>query len=101
MGFRRLRMTILRFSFAAVAAATLFCGPVHAEPNPSFPRITQARDATACRQALVVAQRAFASAAARPAAAAPVILPEKKPDFGILLAPDAHDPEGDSMIVDD
>ena len=28
-------------------------------------------------------------------------LPEKKPDFGILLAPDVHNPEGDSMIVDE
>jgi len=95
-------MTILRFLFAAAAVSALFCGPIRAKPNAqSFPRITQTRDASACRQALVVAKRAFASTAARPADAAPVILPGKKPDFGILLAPDTHNPDGDSMIVDE
>src|SRR5689334_9926871 len=92
----------LRFSFVPLAALTLFCGPIRAGQNAqSFPRVTQAKDAAACRQALVVAKRAFDSTAVRPASAAPVILPEKKPDFGILLAPDLHNPDGDEMIVDE
>ncbi|MBV8837591.1 MAG: hypothetical protein JO000_13700 [Alphaproteobacteria bacterium] len=99
-------MTIFRScllaSFASAAALALFCGPIRAEQNAqSFPRITQAKDAKACRQAFAVAKRAFASTAARPADAAPVILPEKKPDFGIVLAPDLHNPDGDAMIVDE
>jgi hypothetical protein len=58
------------------------------------------KDAAACRQALAVAQRAFNTTAAKPADAAPLILADGQPDFGILLAPGAHTPDGDEMIVD-
>jgi len=94
-------MTILRFSFAVISALPLFAGPVLAGPSPkSFPRITLAKDARACGQALAVAKRAFDSTATKVGDAAPVILNDKKPDFGILLAPDIHNPDGDEMIVD-
>src|SRR5689334_22333196 len=93
-------MTILRFSLL-IAVAVLLTGPALAEPNAAIPRIHEAKDAKACRQALAVAQRAFASTAAKPADAAPLILTNKKPDFGVLLAPDAHNPDGDDMIVDE
>jgi hypothetical protein len=92
------------FRFLALAAAVLpFWGSVAAAQSraEAFPRITQARDAKACGPALVVAKRAFSSTAAKIADAAPLILADKKPDFGILLAPDAHTPDGDEMIVDE
>lgn len=91
-------MTTLRFS---LLIAVLLTGPALAAPVAAFPRISEAKDAKACRQALAVAQRASASRAPKPADAAPVILTDKKPDFGILLAPEAHNPEGDDMIVDE
>ena len=95
-------MTILRFSFAVMTAIALFGGPVLAGSKADlFPRITQAKDAKACGQALAVAQRAFESTATKVGDAAPVILKDKKPDFGIVLAPDVHNPDGDEMIVDD
>ena len=80
----------------------LLGAPARAQPHrEAYPRITQAKDAQACRQALLVARRAFDSTAAKTADAAPVILNDKKPDFGILLAPDVHNPDGDEMIVDE
>lgn len=91
-------MTILRFS---LLLAVLLAGPALAGSNAAFPQIKEAKDAKACRQALVVARRAFASTAPKPADAAPLILTDKKPNFGILLAPDAHNPDGDEMIVDE
>jgi hypothetical protein len=94
-------MTVLRFSL--VLAAALSCaGPALARASAApYPRITQARDAKACGQALAVARRAFASAAPKLADAAPFILNENKPDFGIMLAPAAHNPDADDFILDE
>jgi hypothetical protein len=50
---------------------------------------------------LAVAKRAFESTATKVGDAAPAIRNGKKPDFGILLAPDLHNPDGDEMIVDE
>ena len=93
-------MASLRFLLALIVALA-WAGPALARTDLPYPRISQANDATACRQALVVARRAFDSTAAKTADAAPLILTDKKPDFGILLAPGAHSPDGDEMIVDE
>ncbi len=94
-------MASFRFSRGLAFATLLFAGAAHAEPA-SWPRITQASDAAACRHALVVGKLAFESSAPTLADAAPAILKEKKPAFGILLAPDgAGNAEGGEFIVDD
>ena len=74
----------------------LVSGVAHAQPH-----ITQAADPAACRQALVVARLAFESSVPRLSDAAPAILKDGKPAFGILLAPDGDSSESASFIVED
>ena len=94
-------MASFRFLRGLAPAIVLFAGAAHAG-QPSWPRITQASDPAACRQALVVAKLAFGSSATKLADAAPAILKDRKPAFGILLAPDgAGNAEGGDFIVDD
>jgi hypothetical protein len=91
-------MTSLRLLHGATAALLLFAGSACAEP---WPQITKASDASSCRQALVVATRAFASSAPKLSDAAPLILRDKKPALGIVLAPDGGAAEGGGFIVDE
>jgi hypothetical protein len=76
--------------------ACLLAGTAQAQP-----RITQATDPAACRQALVVATLAFESSAPKLADAAPAIPKDKQPALGILLAPEGRSGEADDFIFDE
>ncbi|MGZ6195262.1 MAG: hypothetical protein ACXWML_08525 [Candidatus Binataceae bacterium] len=96
-------MATFRFSLAvAVAAAALLLNaPAQARSAKPFPRIVDAIDAKTCRQALMVATRAFQSTAPKLAGAAPAILQDGKPAFGILLAPNGSSGDEQGYIVDE
>jgi hypothetical protein len=95
-------MATFRFSLAIAAAVLLLNAPAQARSAAKpFPRIVEATDAKACRQALVVATLAFQSAAPKLAEATPAILKDGKPAFGILLAPNGGSGEAQDYIVDE
>jgi hypothetical protein len=84
-----------RLSGAIALAMFAMAETVHAQP-----RITQAADADACRQALIVAKLAFESSAPKLSDAAPLILIDKLAT-GILVAPDGANGEDSSFVVDE
>jgi hypothetical protein len=89
-------MIALRLTLA-VAAIMLVNASAHARaPVRTFPRIVEQNDGGVCRQALAVARLAFESSAPKVADAAPAILKDGKPAFGIILAPNGrrHDEQG-------
>jgi hypothetical protein len=88
-------MTPVRFC-GVVLAIFLAMGAAQAQP-----RITQAADAGACKQALAVARLAFDSSAPKLSDAAPMILIDKQATSGILLAPDGDNGEDGGFIVDE
>jgi hypothetical protein len=95
-------MATFRFSLAVAAAVLLLNAPAQARSSARpFPRIVDATDAKACRQALVVATLAFQSTAPKLADAAPAILRDGKPAFGILLAPNGSGGEEQDTIIDE
>ncbi len=95
-------MATFRFSLAVAAAVLLLNAPAQARSaTEPFPRIVDATDAKACGQALVVATIAFQSTAPKLADAAPAILRDGKPAFGILLAPNGSSGEEQDTIIDE
>jgi hypothetical protein len=95
-------MTTFRFSLAVTTAVLLLNASAQARSAAEpFPRIVEATDAKACRQALMVAMRAFRSTAPKLAEAAPAILKDGKPAFGILLAPNGSSGEEQGYIIDE
>jgi hypothetical protein len=94
-------MATFRFSLAAAAAVLLLDAPAQARSDKLFPRIVDATNAKACRQALVVGRLAFQSAAPKLSEAAPAILKDRKPAFGILLAPNGSSGEEQDYVVDE
>jgi hypothetical protein len=90
------------FRFSLAVAALLLTEPAQARAAAGpFPRITEATDAKACRQALAVATLAFKSSASKLGEAAPAILKDGKPAFGILLAPNGSSGEEQDYIIDE
>jgi hypothetical protein len=95
-------MATFRFSLAVTTAVLLLNASAQARSAAKpFPRIVEATDAKACHQALVVATRAFQSTAPKLADAAPAILRDGKPAFGILLAPNGSSGEEQDYIIDE
>jgi hypothetical protein len=94
----------VRFCGLAVVLG-LFAAPADAarkaSTGESWPRIVDATDAKACRQALAVASLAFQSSAPKLADAAPAILKDLTPAFGILLAPNGGSGEEQDYIIDE
>jgi len=87
-------MTIIRI-LGGLALIGLAAGAAQAQP-----RITDAADANACRQALAVAKLAFGSAAPKLSDAAPAMAADKPSASGIVLAPDGSRGESVGFIVD-
>ena len=87
----------MAFRLSGGIALTLcaMAGTVQAQPH-----ITQAADADACKQALIVAKLAFESSAPKLSDAAPLFLIDKLA-AGILLAPDGANGEDASFVVDE
>jgi hypothetical protein len=95
-------MATFRLSLAVAAAVLLLNAPAQARSSAKpFPRIVDATNAKACRQALVVATLAFRSSAPKLSEAAPAILRDGKPASGILLAPNGSNGEEQDYIVDE
>jgi hypothetical protein len=84
----------VRFCGLAVVLG-LFAAPADAarkaSTGESWPRIVDATDAKACRQALAVASLAFQSSAPKLADAAPAILKDLTPAFGIAQSDETGD----------
>jgi hypothetical protein len=90
------------FRLSLVVAALLLNAPAQAGSAATpFPRLVEATDAKACRQALSVATLAFQSAAPKVSGAAAAILKDGKPAFGVLLAPNGSNGEEQDYVIDE
>lgn len=94
-------MVTFRLTLAVMAAAVLNVPAQARTSSRPFPRIVEQNDGAACRQALVVAKLAFQSSTPKLADAAPAILKDGKPAFGIILAPNGANHEEQGFIVDE